>query len=93
MSYINRTEASSNKTLYYKIITKTNNRGKELYVYSEFISAKLGARYTNRLSKFSYNNKRALEALKSIILIDNNNRFKDKLTAKDLYKAIISTFS
>ena len=73
MSYINRTEASPNKTLYYKIITKTNDRGKELRVYSEPISAKLGARYADRLSEFSYNNKRALRALKSIILIDNND--------------------
>ena len=79
MSYIDGTEASPNKTLYYKIITKTDDRGKELRAYGEPISAELGARYADRLSEFSRNNKRALGALKSIISIDNNDRFKDKL--------------
>jgi hypothetical protein len=58
MSYIDGTEASPNKTLYYKIITKTDDGGKELRAYSEPISAKLGARYADRLSEFSRNNKR-----------------------------------
>jgi hypothetical protein len=73
MSYIDRTEASPNKTLYYKIITKTDDGGKELRAYGEPILAELGARYADRLSEFSRNNKRALGALKSIISIDNND--------------------
>ena len=42
--------------------------------------------------EFNYNNKRALNALKSIILINNNNRFKDKFTVKDFYQIIIIIF-
>jgi len=49
------------------------------------LSPELGARYSNRMLEYNCNNKRALDALKSIILLDNNNRFKDKITAKDLY--------
>jgi hypothetical protein len=92
MSYIDGTEASPNKTLYYKIVTETDERGKEIRAYGEPISAELGARYADRFSEFSRNNKRALGALKSIISIDNNDRFKDKSTAEDLYNAINSTF-
>jgi hypothetical protein len=49
------------------------------------LSLKLSARYFNRILEYNCNNKRALSALKSIILLDNNNRFKNKITAKDLY--------
>ena len=85
MSYIDGTKLSPNKSLYYIIETSTNKEGKETRAYSDPISPKLGARYSDRLSEFNRNNKRALGALKSIISIDNNNRFKDKSTAKDLY--------
>ena len=73
MSYIDRTEASPNKSLYYEIETSTNKEGKETRSYGNALSSELGARYTNRLSKFNCNNKRALGALKSIISINNNN--------------------
>ena len=92
MSYINGIEASPNKSLYYKIETSTNKKGKETRSYSNALLSELGAKYTNQLSEFNCNNKRALGALKSIISINNNNRFKDKSTAKDFYNAIISTF-
>jgi thermostable 8-oxoguanine DNA glycosylase len=49
------------------------------------LSLELGARYSNRMSEYNHNNKRALGALKSIISLDNNNRFKDKIIAEDLY--------
>jgi len=49
------------------------------------LSPELGARYSNRMLEYNCNNKRALGALKSIISLDNNNRFKNKITAKDLY--------
>jgi hypothetical protein len=47
MSYIDRIEASPNKSLYYKIETSTNKEGKETRSYSNALSSKLGARYTN----------------------------------------------
>ena len=92
MSYIDGTKESPSKSLYYKIETSTNKEGKETRSYGDALSPKLGARYSNRISEYNRNNKRALGALKSIILLDNNNRFKDKITAKDLYQAIIDTF-
>ena len=73
MSYIDGTEASPNKSLYYKIETSINKEGKETRSYGSALSSELGARYADRLSEFNYNNKRALDALKSIISIDNNN--------------------
>ena len=72
MLYINNTEAISNRSLYYKIETKSDKEGKESRTWTP-LSAKLVARYTNRVSEFNHNNKRALGALKSIILINNNN--------------------
>ena len=83
--YINSTKESPSKSLYYKIETSTNKEDKETRSYSNALSLKLGARYSNRMLEYNCNNKRALGALKSIILLDNNNRFKDKITAKDLY--------
>ena len=85
MSYINGTKESPSKSLYYKIETSTNKEGKETRSYSDALSPELGARYSDRMSEYNRNNKRALGALKSIILLDNNNRFKDKIIAKDLY--------
>ena len=83
--YIDGTKESPSKSLYYKIETSTNKEGKETRSYSNALSPELGARYSNRMLEYNYNNKRALGALKSIILLDNNNRFKDKIIAKDLY--------
>ena len=83
--YINSTKESPSKSLYYKIETSTNKEDKETRSYSDALLPKLGARYSNKMSEYNRNNKRALGALKSIILLDNNNRFKDKITAKDLY--------
>ena len=93
MSYINSTKESLSKSLYYKIETSTNKEGKETRSYSDALSLKLSARYSNRILEYNRNNKRALGALKSIISLDNNNRFKDKITAEDLYYAIINIFN
>ena len=71
--YINSTKESPSKSLYYKIETSTNKEGKETRSYSNALSPELGARYSNRMLEYNYNNKRALGALKSIILLDNNN--------------------
>jgi hypothetical protein len=94
MSYINRTELVPNKRLYYKVKTTIGKDGKESTKYdSDPFTRELGARYTNYISKYNRNNKRALGALKSIISKDNNDRFKDQTSAKDLYNSINSTFS
>jgi hypothetical protein len=93
MSYIDGTELAPNKSLYYNIEVKTDKNNKEISrSYSDPLSPELGVRYSDRLSEFSRNNKKALGALKSIISLDNNDRFKDKLTAEELYKAIITTY-
>ncbi len=92
MYYIDGSESSPNKSLYYNIKTNTAKDGKETRSYGEPLSPELGARYADRLSEFNRNNKKALGALKSIISIDNNERFKDQTIAEDLYQAIITTF-
>jgi gag-polypeptide of LTR copia-type len=89
MSYIDGFEESPNKSLYYK--QNNNKDGKE--EFSDYILPELGARCADRLSEFNRNNKRALGALKSIISVENNERFKDKETAEDLYDSITETFS
>jgi hypothetical protein len=90
MSYIDGSEESPDKSLYYYIkLDKDNNETNE---YGDYKSPELGARYADRLNEFNRNNKRALGALKSIISLENNERFKDKETAEDLYDAIIETF-
>jgi hypothetical protein len=73
MLYINGIKESPSKSLYYKIETSTNKKGKETRSYSDALLLKLGARYSNRISEYNHNNKRALGALKSIISLDNNN--------------------
>jgi hypothetical protein len=94
MSYIDGIELAPNKSLYYNIEVKTDKNNKEISrSYSNPLSLELGVKYSDKLSKFSCNNKKALSALKSIISLNNNNRFKDKLIAEELYKAIITTYS
>jgi len=93
MPYIDGTKTIPNKSLYHEIVTNKDKDSKDTRAYGDAFSHELGVRYIDRVSKFSRNNKRALGALKSIILINNNERFKDKSITKDLYKAIITTFS
>ncbi|KAE9374467.1 hypothetical protein N431DRAFT_503311 [Stipitochalara longipes BDJ] len=75
MSYINGTETSPDKELYYKVIDKLDDKGKVTSSREEPISPELGVRYADRLSEYNRNSKRALGALKSIISIDNNDTF------------------
>ena len=79
MPYIDNTEAKPDKNLYYK------SNG-------EPITAELAVRYYEKSSEFNKNNKRALGAIKSIISLENTERFKDKETAYELWNAINSTF-
>ncbi|KAE9364362.1 hypothetical protein N431DRAFT_496881 [Stipitochalara longipes BDJ] len=73
ISYINRTETSPNKELYYKVVDKLDDKGKVTSSREEPISPELGT-------------------LKSIILINNNERFKNKDEPNELYTTITSTF-
>ena len=79
MPYIDGSETSPDRGLYYK--TK-----KEPY------SPELAVRYSEKLGEYTWNNKRALGAIKSTISLENSERFKDKTSAKELYDAIKSTF-
>ena len=77
--YIDSSDLEPNKDLYYK----------DTITYSPELIVK----YIKKLSKYQRNNTRALGAIKSIISVDNTERFKDKKTAKELFKAIKSIFS
>jgi hypothetical protein len=78
MPYINGSELEPNKGLYYNSNTA--------------YSPELAVKYIDKLAEFQRNNTRALSVIKSTILIDNTKRFKDKKTAKELFKAIKATF-
>jgi hypothetical protein len=73
MSYINNTKESPSKSLYYKIETSINKEDKETKSYSNTLLLKLSTKYFNKILEYNYNNKRALNTLKLIILLDNNN--------------------
>ena len=88
MSYIDGIEITSSKRLYYDIEINIIKKGKKINIYIiEFFIKELNTRYTDRISEFNRNNKHALDAFKSVISNDNNDRFKD------LYDNIINTFS
>ena len=70
MFYIDGTEISPIKSLYYK--------GKKPY------SPKLAVKYIEKEFEFKRNSYKALSAIKSIILLNNINHFKNKINTKDL---------
>ena len=72
MPYIDGTELSPNKALYYKANTDGTISGKPY-------SPKLGVKYIEKELEFQRNNKKALGSIKSIISIDNIDRLKIKL--------------
>ena len=78
--YINSSELVLNKSLYYQ----ENNKA---------YSPELIVKYINKLTEFQRNNTRALSIIKSIISVDNTERFKDKKTFKELFEVIKATFS
>ena len=80
MPYIDGSQAEPNKALYYSEDDKA-------------YSPELAVRYIDRLGEYQRNNTRALGAIKSIISVDNTERFKDKKTPKELFTAIKTTFS
>jgi hypothetical protein len=79
MAYIDGTENKPIKSLYY------DEDG-------DAKSDELAVKYYEKSSEFERNNKKALGAIKSIISIENIERFKDKATASELWEAIISTY-
>ena len=65
MPYIDRSEASSIKSLYFKPNSE------------EYYSSELSVKYIDKELEFQRNSKKALGAIKSIISLDNIERFKD----------------
>ena len=85
MPYIDGTETSPNKALYYK--SNTDNTISDIPY-----SPELGIKYLEKELEYIRNSKKALGAIKSIISTDNIDRFKDKTSAKTLWDTIISTY-
>ena len=85
MPYINNTEHIPDKLLYYK----SDSDG---HVTNKPYSPELAIRYIDKKAKFERNQIRTLGAIKSIISSDNIDRFKDKITASDLWDAIKATY-
>ena len=79
MPYIDGSETKPDKSLYYESLNEPH-------------SPELAVRYYEKSSEYERNSRKALGALKSIISIENTERFKDKNTAISLWNAIRSTF-
>jgi len=85
MPYIDGSETSPNKALYYK--ANTDNTISDIPY-----SPELGVKYMEKELEFQRNSKKALGAIKSIISTENIDCFKDKTSAKVLWDTIISTY-
>jgi gag-polypeptide of LTR copia-type len=85
MPYINSSEVSPNKALYYK--SNTDNTISDIPY-----SPELGIKYLEKELEFQRNSKKALGTIKSIISTDNIDWFKDKTSTKALWDIIISTY-
>jgi gag-polypeptide of LTR copia-type len=79
MPFVNGVKTKPDKALYYK----SDNTP---------YSPELAVKYIEKLADYEDNEAKALGALKSIISIDNIERFKAYLTAKELYNAIKTIF-
>ncbi|PBP15315.1 retrotransposon protein, putative, Ty1-copia subclass, partial [Diplocarpon rosae] len=82
MSYIDGSESPPKYSLYFQ-------KQGESYVP---ISEELSVRYWEKLSDFERASKKALGALKSIISLENQERFRDKSSARELFEAIKSIY-
>ncbi|CAL3971709.1 unnamed protein product [Diplocarpon coronariae] len=85
MSYIDGSELPPRYSIYFK-------RESESSTYIP-ISDELSIRYYKKLGDFERASKKALGALKSIISLENQERFRDKSTAKELFEAIKATYN
>ena len=83
MPYIDRSKSKPNKGLYYKTIQKEGKEGKDTEY--EAYSPEAAIKYSERLSEYEDNQNKALGALKSILSIDNIERFKNITLAYSLY--------
>jgi hypothetical protein len=79
MPFIDGSEPKPDKSLYY------NENGTPR-------SPELAVKYFERSTDYERNQKKALGALKSIISIENRERFKDSQTAAELWHEIIKLF-
>ncbi|PBP15305.1 hypothetical protein BUE80_DR013960 [Diplocarpon rosae] len=77
MSYIDSLESPPKCSLYFK-------KQKENYIH---ILEELA------ISDYKRASKKALDALKSIISLENQKRFRDKSLAKELFRAIKSIYN
>jgi hypothetical protein len=77
MPYIDNTEHTPDKSLYYKLDSDS-------HVTNKPYSPELAIWYINKKAKFERNQIKTLNAIKSIILQENINRFKDKIIASNL---------
>jgi hypothetical protein len=77
MPYIDNTEYTPDKSLYYKL-------NSDSHVTNKPYSPELAIRYIDKKAKFERNQVKTLSAIKSIILQENINRFKDKTIASNL---------
>ncbi|CAL3962787.1 unnamed protein product [Diplocarpon coronariae] len=85
ISYIDGSELPPRRSIYFK-------RESESSTYIP-ISDELSVRYYKKLGDFERASKKALGALKSIISLENQKRFRDKSTAKELFEAIKAIYN
>ncbi|CAL3971562.1 unnamed protein product [Diplocarpon coronariae] len=85
MSYIDGSELPPRRSIYFK-------RESESSTYIPILD-ELSIRYYKKLGDFERASKKALGALKSIISLENQERFREKSTAKELFEAIKATYN
>src|SRR5882672_6689365 len=90
MPYINGAKTKPNKALYYKSTTPTDGT-KEIQT-DEPYSPKTAIRYYERLAEYEDNQNKVLGAIKSILSIDNIERYRTITDAYTLYMQIKKTF-
>ena len=83
MPYINGAKTKPNKALYYKN-TKPTEGIKETQT-DEPYSPETAIRYYERLAEYEDNQNKALGAIKSILSIDNIERYRTIIDAYTLY--------
>ncbi len=90
MPYINGAKTKPNKALYYKSTTPTD--GTKETQTDEPYSPETAIRYYERLAEYEDNQNKALGAIKSILSIDNIERYRTITDAYTLYMQIKEIF-
>lgn len=97
MPYINGSANPPMKDLYYDRVEKKEvdikdpSRSTSSWHWKAY-SPELAVKYQEKKEQYDAYNQKALGALKSIISLENQERFKDRKTAKELWEAIKATF-